>query len=121
MRRLAAWVHVPDENGATHAFGPDDVVPEWAAVKITNPKAWAKTVDDVVVVESPVSLVVVSSPPVSPVPVSGGLERPPASGAGSGVEAWSAYAVGLGIVVPDGATRGDVITLVDVFDDEQKK
>lgn len=41
MARLAAIVHVTDDNGTNHAFGPADAVPEWAASKITNPKAWA--------------------------------------------------------------------------------
>ena len=40
MARLAAFVHVQDEQGAMHVFGPGDDVPAWAAEKITNPKAW---------------------------------------------------------------------------------
>jgi hypothetical protein len=40
MARLAAYVHVQDDQGATHVFGPADDVPAWAAEKITNPKAW---------------------------------------------------------------------------------
>jgi hypothetical protein len=31
---------VKDDKGQTHAFGPDDVVPDWAQAIITNPKAW---------------------------------------------------------------------------------
>ncbi|MFE7624246.1 hypothetical protein [Streptomyces sp. NPDC057509] len=40
MAKLRTYVHVKDEQGQDHAFGPDDVVPEWAQVLITNPKAW---------------------------------------------------------------------------------
>lgn len=40
--RLAAFVYVNDERGTVRRFGPDDEVPDWAAAKITNPKAWAE-------------------------------------------------------------------------------
>lgn len=30
-RRLRTFVHVFDERGNSHAFGPDDKVPAWAA------------------------------------------------------------------------------------------
>lgn len=40
-RALAAWVHLPDPDGTTVSFGPGVAPPEWAARKITNPKAWA--------------------------------------------------------------------------------
>lgn len=40
MARLSAHVHVRDEFGAVHVFGPDDVVPEWAVDAISNPDAW---------------------------------------------------------------------------------
>lgn len=40
MARLATYVHVTDDGGVIHAFGPDDEVPAWAASKITNPHAW---------------------------------------------------------------------------------
>ncbi|MGQ0774554.1 MAG: hypothetical protein ACT4NY_09075 [Pseudonocardiales bacterium] len=42
-RKLAAFVHVEDDEGTSHVFGPDDEVPNWATEKITNPQAW---VDD---------------------------------------------------------------------------
>jgi hypothetical protein len=40
-RKLASYVHVHDDGGKTHVFGPDDKVPDWAAAKITNTRAWA--------------------------------------------------------------------------------
>lgn len=39
MARLATYVHV-HKDGSAHLFGPDDEVPAWAAVLITNPLAW---------------------------------------------------------------------------------
>ncbi|WP_406324128.1 hypothetical protein [Streptomyces niveus] len=42
MAKLRTYVHVKDDKGQDHAFGPDDVVPEWAQALITNPKAWAE-------------------------------------------------------------------------------
>lgn len=40
MAKLRSFVHVSDETGLSHVFGPNDVVPDWAVVKIVNPKAW---------------------------------------------------------------------------------
>ncbi|MFJ5103174.1 hypothetical protein [Streptomyces sp. NPDC088554] len=42
MATLKATVHVTDESGSAHVFGPADEVPEWAQSLITNPKAWAE-------------------------------------------------------------------------------
>lgn len=41
MAKLNTYVHVHDEDGVSHAFGPDDTVPGWAADLITNPDVWA--------------------------------------------------------------------------------
>jgi len=40
MARLISSVHVADESGVSHVFGPSDAVPSWAAARITNPAAW---------------------------------------------------------------------------------
>lgn len=40
-KKLVYYVHVEDDQGTPHTFGPDDSVPVWAAKKITNPSAWA--------------------------------------------------------------------------------
>lgn len=40
MSSLVTFVHVHDSDGASHAFGPGDTVPEWARKKITNPAVW---------------------------------------------------------------------------------
>lgn len=42
MAKLSTHVHVTDDKGAVHVFGPADSVPEWAQELITNPKAWAE-------------------------------------------------------------------------------
>jgi hypothetical protein len=42
MATLATNVHVTDERGTAHVFGPADDVPAWAQALITNPKAWAE-------------------------------------------------------------------------------
>lgn len=39
-KKLNTTVHVLDDEGATHVFGPGDDVPTWAAKKITNPHVW---------------------------------------------------------------------------------
>lgn len=40
MAKLKTNVHVTDDSGTPHVFGPADEVPEWAQALITNPKAW---------------------------------------------------------------------------------
>ena len=42
MAKLNTYVHVHDEDGLSHAFGPDDTVPAWAEKAITNPDVWAE-------------------------------------------------------------------------------
>jgi hypothetical protein len=42
MAKLNTYVHVHDEDGISHAFGPDDTVPDWAAKRITNRDVWAE-------------------------------------------------------------------------------
>ncbi|ALE77679.1 hypothetical protein WY02_03560 [Pseudonocardia sp. AL041005-10] len=42
-RRLTAHVHLVDDDGDPHVFGPRDTVPAWAAARITNPAAWSDT------------------------------------------------------------------------------
>ena len=39
-KKLTTNVHVADENGQTHAFGPGDDVPDWAEKAISNPDVW---------------------------------------------------------------------------------
>lgn len=44
-KKLAYFVHVVDADGESHAFGPEDDVPGWAAKAITNPSAWGEEAD----------------------------------------------------------------------------
>lgn len=105
-RKLAAgvYVYVVDPDGHSCGFGSADDVPDWAAEQITNPAAWADdsaTADDG---ETPAT------------PAADGA--PPKAGSGSGLAEWADYARSLGIDVPESASRGDVITLVEAH--EQK-
>lgn len=95
MRRLRSWVHLTDEDGTPVSFGPDDVVPDWAADQITNPKAWA--VNDEAAAEAADS----SDGP------------PPKNGRGSGTAAWATYAESVGLTVPEDAGRDEIIELVE--------
>lgn len=45
MAELNTFVHVVDEDGVSHVFGPSDSVPDWAAEKITNPDVWVEEPD----------------------------------------------------------------------------
>jgi hypothetical protein len=42
VSKLNTYVHVHDEDGVSHAFGPDDTLPDWAEGLITNPDVWAE-------------------------------------------------------------------------------
>jgi hypothetical protein len=44
------------------------------------------------------------------------VTRPPQSGKGSGEKAWNLYAESLQLVVPDGATRDDIVALVEAYE-----
>lgn len=92
MRRLNTFVHI-NVDGETRSYGPDDDVPADVAKRITNTDAWedaaAAATDE------------------------GGSEEPPRSGAGSGKDAWKAYADNLGVDYDDDATRDDIIAAVD--------
>lgn len=108
-RRLRTHVHVHDADGRTHAFGPDEDVPGWAAERITNPKAWADDSAD--------------ETPAAATPAGGGerggtgpVSEPPRSGPGSGEAAWAEYAAARGLEVPEGAGRKQIIAAVDEAD-----
>ncbi|WP_329151223.1 hypothetical protein OIU91_28385 [Streptomyces sp. NBC_01456] len=96
-QQLVATVHVRDLQGRTVVLEPGDDVPAWAVRQITNPKAWVEVVDTVDVAQAPTP------------PGAGGVEAPPRSGKGSGVEAWRSFADRKGVDVDQDATREDVI------------
>lgn len=102
MAALNTYVHVRDEHGVNHVFGPEDKVPGWAVSQITNTAVW----DGSAPKGAPLSS-------GSTAGTSGDVTEPPRSGTGSGVKAWKTYAESKGITVPDDATRDDVIALVE--------
>ena len=44
-KKLNAFVHVEDDDGVRHVFGPEDTVPAWASKKIGD-HAYAKSDED---------------------------------------------------------------------------
>lgn len=92
MARLATYVHVTDDDGQSHVFGPLDEVPGWAAKRITNRKAWDE------------------APAETDGEQSNG--EPPRSGKGSSKDAWAAFAAGHGVKLENDATRDDYIAVL---------
>ncbi|WP_346536952.1 hypothetical protein [Micromonospora sp. DPT] len=78
-RKLNTTVHVADDNGTMHVFGPGDEVPGWAEKKITNPDVWeGDSGDDAVTFSDPGN-----SGPASVEMTEGEDTRPTAKEAGS--------------------------------------
>ncbi len=121
-RRLNTFVHLGDEAGERHVFGPGDDLPGWAVDAIVNPDVWEDGPPD----RGPAGGGVAETPPppasshllpedvttstgsVVPFP-----EPPPRIGRGSSTAAWRVYAEAAGLVVPAEAGRDDIIALVD--------
>lgn len=120
MGKLNTFVHVVevDDQGAIQSgtFGPDDELPDWAAKAITNPDVWAEGGPSSGVNELDVRARVdgplVPAEPTK-VTIEGATARPPTSGAGSGRDAWAAYATEQGVTVTDDMDRGAIIAAVD--------
>lgn len=81
MSSLTTFVHVHDDDGASHVFGPGDSVPEWARKKITNPGVW--------------------DAPSVPVPPKGGPK--------GGRDKWATYAEAQGVEVLKDWGRDDIV------------
>lgn len=111
-RRLIAYVHVDGK-----AYAPGDDVPKEVAAKITNPAAWEG--EDTAPEQEATSSDTAEGSSEDPAPSgpsdSGGQEQgkaltpPPRSGAGSGREAWAAYAAAHDVPVRSGAGREEII------------
>jgi predicted component of type VI protein secretion system len=102
-RRLARHVHVRDERGRPHVFGPSDELPAWAAAKITSRTAWAS--DPAAPSASDTPADTAADQPEQP--------RPPArSGRGSSTAAWAAHAEALGVEIPADADRDDIVEAI---------
>jgi hypothetical protein len=99
MANLISTVHVRDEHGTSHVFGPSsEEVPEWAQRLITNPAAWdgdAPSFEDDEEIDEDAE------------------NEPARSGRGSGLALWQGYAKSLDLEVPEDADRTAIIALVD--------
>lgn len=84
--RLAGVVHVRDEFGANHVFGPASDVPRWAAEQITNEKAWSE------------------------MPAAPELHRPAGN---AGVDKWISYAEAMGVTVPAESDKAAIKALIE--------
>ncbi|MBF5002225.1 hypothetical protein IRT45_34475 [Nocardia sp. BSTN01] len=54
MAALNTTVHVYDDEGIPHIYGPGEIPPDWAIAKITNPDVWAEDDEDDDVIADPV-------------------------------------------------------------------
>lgn len=113
-KKLNTYVHVverDDTGNQTNAgtFGPNDTVPDWAVRAITNPDVWAQDGDDEDPGPDPAANT--ELPAASATDRSDG--RPPTSGAGSGRDAWAAYATSKDVEVTDDMDRAAIIAAVD--------
>ena len=90
VRRLRSTVYLPGDGGLNRVLLAGSVPSDEEAALITNPKAW----ETEGAVEAPHT-------------------EPPRGGAGATKEAWAAHAASLGVAVPDGASRDDIIAAVD--------
>lgn len=116
MAELISYVHVYDEHGDVHVFGPGVTVPAWAKAKITNPKAWSAGGSDEVTGNGP-------EPEPEGTPedsvgapddeVTSNADIPAKSGPKATVDAWLAYAGQHGVTVPEDATRKDIIAAIE--------
>lgn len=109
-RHLARTVHVRDDRGVPHVFGPADDVPAWAEGKISNPAAWSdgSALPTEPSGRGPTRVETQRPPEAAQAAPDGG--PPPQRGPGSGTAAWRAYAEANGVQVAPDADRGDVIT-----------
>jgi hypothetical protein len=108
----------PDFQLATFPVG--STPPAWARALITNPKAWETAPQE----DAPPAAE--DTPPADAPDASekpeedlvGELPEPPKRGAGSGKEAWAAYAESKGVAVTDGMSRDDIIEAVEAAESE---
>jgi len=121
--KLRTYVHlaIPDADGKptgmTESFGPGDTVPDWAVPLITNPKAWEVAPTAATAPARQVRAESTATPGPAPTPPdisrTDGPKVPPRGGAGSGRDAWAAYAAAHGAEINDAATREDIIAALD--------
>lgn len=105
-RTLAVTVHV-HVDGETHVFEAGATPPDWACELISNPDAWTD-------VEGSRSGAGAEQRPADISPGVGG--PPPRHGAGSGRDAWAAYAADHGVPVGEEMSRADILDALDAAD-----
>lgn len=103
QRKLRTTVHVHDEDGAVHVYGPGQSVPPEHAERIANPKAWDDW-DDLSALPQRVALGIGQT--VDDLTIA---TEPPRAGKGSGRDVWAEFAVVRGVEVDPGANRDDII------------
>lgn len=96
---MAVTVH--DDDQQPHTFQVGERVPDWAVAKITNPHIFVKPKSDD------------DDEDDSNKSSTSGLTEPPKVGKGSATGDWAAYAEQLGLAVPAGAKKADIIELVE--------
>ena len=125
-RKLAAYVTVRDDRFRLVTFAAGDTPPAWAQALITNPKAWesgtpAPTPEGESQEDAPPAAEDQSpadGPDTDAEPsedLVGELPEPPKRGAGSGRDAWVAYAQSKGVTVTDDMSRDEVIDAVEAL------
>lgn len=129
-RELVAYVHVADDQQQMHVYGPGDEVPDWAAARITNPKAWKdgdppkvtgadgevqRLREQLAEAEARAAAAEarLAGGPVEDGGGGDGEAPPPRSGPGSGAPAWREYAARNGVEVAPDESRDDVIAALD--------
>jgi hypothetical protein len=122
-KKAAVYVTVHDEQGESFTFEPGQELPAWAAKAITNPNVFAAEVEEKSTTKSEPKAEKkepkTSKPATTATDAASGETsasdgEPPRAGTGSGGDAWSTYATGtLGLTVPEGAKKADIIQLVD--------
>lgn len=116
--RLRGYVHVTDDDGHSHVYGPSTEVPEWAARKITNRRAWA-TQPTIPAPTTGTGQDVDASGQDDAPPAGGEVPaRPPKSGKGAGRPEWAAYATARGVTVEDDDDRAAIQSKVEKRDAE---
>lgn len=131
-RELARSVTLRDDKFRLVTFAAGSTPPAWAQARITNPSAWGSAAQSAPTPsgDGPPPSETPDETPESPSPdpdqappaeateaededLLGELPEPPKRGAGSGRDAWAAYAASKGVAVTDDMNRDEIIDAVE--------
>ena len=131
-RELARSVTLRDDKFRLVTFAAGSTPPAWAQARITNPSAWGSAAQSAPTPsgagtaspETPDETPETPSPEPDQAPPAeapeaededllGELPEPAKRGAGSGRDAWAAYATSKGVTFADDASRDDIIAAVE--------